>query len=65
MSRTLRQFVGNWRSELFVLALGVALLVSSPSLLQAQTCDSDKNHYHSGADHCDSGGSGCSVVCAQ
>jgi hypothetical protein len=63
MLRSLRHVVVNWRSELFAMALGVGLLVSAPTLLQAQTCDSDENHYHSGADHCDSGGSGCTVVC--
>lgn len=63
MSRMLRKFIGNWRNELFALGLGVGILVSTPTLLQAQTCNSDANHYHSGADHCDSGGEGCTVVC--
>lgn len=63
MSRMLRMFVGNWRNELFAVGLGVGLIVSTPSLLQAQKCNSDENHYHSGAGHCDSGGTGCTVVC--
>lgn len=63
MSRTIRQYIGKWRTELCVLALGFGLLVANPSLVRAQTCDSDENHYHSGADHCDSGGGGCTVVC--
>lgn len=63
MSRMLRNFVGRWHKELFALSFGVGLLVSTPTLLQAQKCNSDENHYHSGAGHCDSGGSGCTVVC--
>jgi hypothetical protein len=60
----IRSAAYNWRGEIVALALGVGLLISAPSLVQAQTCNSDENHYHSGANHCDSGGSGCSVVCA-
>lgn len=64
MYHKIRNAAHNWRAEIVALALGVGLLISAPSLVQAQTCDSDQNHYHSGAGHCDSGGSGCSVVCA-
>lgn len=63
MRQVLRNAFGSWRIEVLALSMGVALLLSAPTMLQAQTCNSDENHYHSGADHCDSGGAGCTVVC--
>lgn len=64
MYHKIRNAAHNWRGEIVALALGVGLLISAPTLVQASACNpGDQNHLHSGADHCDSGGSGCTVVC--
>jgi hypothetical protein len=59
----IRTMVASWNRELVLALVGLGLFAISPARVDAQECNSDKNHYHSGADHCDSGGSDCTVVC--
>lgn len=56
------RFLSRWRKDLALAAFAASLLVAQPILLEAQKCG-DENHYHDGADHCDSGGDSCTVVC--
>jgi hypothetical protein len=63
MRERIRQFVTAWSKETLLALIGVGLLAVAPLSLQAQNCDSDENHYHDGADHCDADREGCYVVC--
>lgn len=63
MLRTIGNIVRSFGKEIALAVVALGLVAVQPRLLDAQTCNSDKNHYHSGADHCDSGGSDCTVVC--
>ncbi len=54
----------SWSKEALLVLVGTALLAAAPSAVFALKCTpGDNYHIHAGADHCDSGGSGCTVVC--
>ena len=59
----IRTIVASWKSEVVLALVALGLFAIPPARVDAQTCNSDVNHYHSGADHCDSGGSDCYVIC--
>jgi hypothetical protein len=59
----IRTIVASWKKEVLLALVAFGLFAIPAARVDAQNCNSDNNHYHSGADHCDSGGSGCTVVC--
>ena len=59
----MRNFIGTWKIEMGLALVLLGVAVFSPAPVQAECTDGDTMHYHCGADHCDSGRSGCYGVC--
>ena len=63
MQQKMKGVVGSWNKELLVLLVAVGVLAAAPSAFASQCVPGTNYHYHSGGDHCDTGSSGCEVVC--
>ena len=65
MRRIMKGVLGSWHKELLVLFIGMSVLALAPAAFASECKPGTDYHYHDGADHCDSGGAGCEVVCVE
>lgn len=58
----MRNWIRTWRLELALGLLVFGLMLASPHEVRAECEWTNDAHLHEGADHCDTGGTGCSML---